>query len=255
MTTETEQPEYIINPDLEKLVKLQKVDSNLQRKRALLERLPAELQQAYSSCEAVKKKLADYDAAIEAERKRRRELEAEVETIKDKIAKDKTKLSAIKTNVEYRAMVKELDNYEKKIAALDDEQLLLMEKDEKATEERKTIEAEASKEEEAYAIIKKEKEAAIGEVKTRVGELTAERKVIVEGVTPSVFAKYERILKARDGVGVAEVIEKICASCHQMIQPQLYYNIRTTDELISCPHCSRFLYYDHEAAARDKKEE
>lgn len=244
MTTTNESEDRVINPDLEKLVKLQKVDSELQRKRELLERLPAEIKEAYASCDEAKARLKEYDDTLEQDRKIRRELEQEVEEIKEKIAKDKQKLPLLKTNVEYRAMLKELENYDNKIASLEDEQLALMERDEKAEEGRKEYEVKVADEEKAFGEIKATKEAAIATVEGRVAELEEERAAIIGGVTPAIFKKYERVLEARNGVGVAEVKDQICQACNQKIQPQLYYNIRTTDELFSCPHCMRFLHWE-----------
>ena len=246
MTTKIGNSGQTVNPDLEKLVKLQSVDSSIQRKRELLTRLPKEIDEGASALKEAEKELKSYEDTLEEDRKLRKDLELEVESIKEKIVKDKGKLSEIKTNVEYRAMVKELGNYEKKIAKLEDQQLSLMEKDEKAEEGRATYLVTVEKERAAFAIVKEEKEAAIKTVKERLSGLEVERRDIVSSITPTVFNRYEKILASREGVGVAEVINVICQACHQKIQPQLYYNIRTTDELISCPHCSRFLFYDHE---------
>ena len=246
MTTETGNSGHTVNPDLEKLVKLQSIDSSIQRKRELVKRLPKEIEEGALSLNEAEKELKSYEDTLDEDRKLRRDLELEVESIKEKILKDKGKLSDIKTNVEYRAMVKELDNFEKKIAKLEDQQLTLMEKDEKAEEGRASYLVTVEKERAAFAIVKEEKEAAVKTVKERLSALETERKEIVSSITVAVFTRYEKILVSRDGVGVAEVINIICQACHQKIQPQLYYNIRTTDELISCPHCSRFLFYDHE---------
>ena len=246
MTTETGNSGHTVNPDLEKLVKLQSADSSIQRKKELLKRLPKEIEEGASALNEAEKELKSYEDTLEEDRKLRKDLEMEVESIKEKIVKDKIKLSDIKTNVEYRAMIKELGNYGKKIEKLEDQQLSLMEKDEKAEEGRASYLVTVKKEQAAFAIVKEEKEAAVKTVNERLSGLEAERKEIVSSITPSVFSRYEKILVNRDGVGVAEVLNIVCQACHQKIQPQLYYNIRTTDELISCPHCNRFLFYDHE---------
>lgn len=232
-----------MNPDLERLIGLQKIDTEIHRKKQLLTRLPKEIQEAAVHLEEARAKLKAYDEAADTDRKKRNDLEGEVESLKGKISKDKQKLPSIKTNVEYRALLKELEGYEKTIRTLEDEEIVLMEKSEGVAERRKVFEEKVKAEEAAFALVKKEKEAAIAELEGIVTEMTERRASLIGAVDQTLFRNYERILGARDGVGVAQVVEQTCTACHQIIPPQMFYNIRTTDELFSCPHCSRYLYF------------
>lgn len=232
-----------MHPDLERLIELQKIDSEIHRKRQLLIRLPKEIQEAQGALEEAKAKLKDFDDAALAEQKKRKDLETEVESLKDKINKDKQKLPVIKTNVEYRALLKELEGYERTIQTLEDEELAIMERSEKKAAKRGGFEEAVSTEESAFATIRSEKESAIADLGKAVDELVEQRSSLIGGVSPGIFKSYERILDVRDGIGVAEVSEQTCKACHQIIPPQMYYNIRTTDEIFTCPHCNRYLYF------------
>jgi len=233
-----------MNADLERLVSLQKLDSEIARKSNLLKTLPEEINRHGADLDKAKAALKTHDDAVEAEKKGRRDLEREVEVTKDSIAKSKSKLPGVKTNVEYRAILKEIENFEAQIKQLEDKELELMEKMEGGGNLRKPLEDKVKEEEQKFKVIKTEKEAAIQELTVEAERLTAERKATIEGISSNVLTDYERILKARDGMGVALVSERLCMGCNQLVPPQLYYLIRTTDEIYKCPHCSRFLYHE-----------
>jgi hypothetical protein len=236
-----------MNADLERLIRLQKLDAEILRKARLLDSLPKEIQHLSAELESARNGLKAFDAQVEADKKARRDLEREVEVVKDQIAKDKNKLAAVKTNVEYRAMLKELENFEKKIRETEDRQLEMMEKLEGEQNSRKGVEAKVKEEEARVKVAVAEKEGAIAELKKRMDVLLGDRALIVEGVSGSILSSYEKTLKARDGVGVARIADMICSGCNQMVPPQLYYQIKSSDDIYKCPHCSRYLYFEPEA--------
>ncbi len=235
--------DHKMNPDLKKLISLQKIDLSIHRKEELLLRLPKDIQAGAKTRDSAKEELDKFDEKQSSDSKKHRDLEQEVEAIKEKIIADKNKLHDVKTNVEYRAMLKEIENYEKRISILEDEQISLMEATEKKSGNRSGYVEKLSEEEKAFQEIKTEKESAIKELEAEIAEMKKARNETVQGVTPSVLAAYDRILKARDGIGVAQTRDSNCLACHQIIPQQLYYNIRESEKLITCPHCSRFLYY------------
>lgn len=243
MSVETESVKGDMNADLLRLISLQKLDSEMLRKEKLLKTLPEEIKQSYSDCEIAKENLKAYDTEAEADKKLQRELESEIEDIREKIAKDKVKLHDVKTNVEYRAILKEEANYEKRIKKIEDRQLELMEKFENRGDSRAKLESILKEEEKKFAIVKKEKNEAIKHVEQKLEELKKKRGSTISDITSSVFKRYENLLKSREGLGVTTVVDRLCSGCNQLIPPQLYYMVRTSDKIYQCPHCSRYLYF------------
>lgn len=232
-----------MHPDLERLIRLQKLDTEIHRKESLLASLPAQIEAVRAALTTAEGALAAFDGKVTGQAKRKRELEGEIEMLKGRINDDKVKLPQLKTNVEYRALTKEIEGYEYKIREIEDDLLEMMEGDEQTSEQRQPLVARVEEEKAGFAQAAAEKEAAIEEVKKLITGLRGERASLIDGVSTSVFNQYERILAARDGMGVAPVKDMICLGCHQAIAPQLFYNIRDTDVLHTCPHCSRYLYY------------
>jgi hypothetical protein len=237
-----------MNADLERLIRLQKLDAEILRKTRLLESLPSEIQHLNAEVETARNGLKAFDAQVEADKKAKRDLEREVEVAKDQIAKDKGKLTAVKTNVEYRAILKELENFDKKIRALEDRELEIMEKLENAQSSRNAVEKNVKEADKLAKVVVAEKESAIAELKKRMDVLLAERASLVSGISGSIISSYEKTLKARDGLGVTNIKDMICSGCNQMVPPQLYYQIKSSDEIYKCPHCSRYLYFEPEEA-------
>ncbi|MGK7345610.1 MAG: zinc ribbon domain-containing protein [Candidatus Nitrospinota bacterium M3_3B_026] len=239
-----------MNADLERLVALQKLDTKIAGKEALLKSIPEELKQASAALEEARARLAEFDAETDADGKKRKELEREVDDLKEKIAKDKAKLPQVKTNVEYRAILKEQEGYENRIKRMEDEQLELMEKTDSRAPARAALEGEVAEEEKKFNSVKAEKEAVMARERAELDALLAERKSILSNITPSVLKNYERVSKSREGLGVVQVRDNLCQGCHQLIPPQLYYLVRTSDDIHRCPHCSRFIYFEREKTGK-----
>ncbi len=244
MSVDTGQSRRKINPDLEQLAHLQKIDQETARKTDLKDNaLPTEIEGLRVSYENARERLKKFDEELSAINKQRKELELKVEETRDSIAKAKQKLPGVKTNVEYRAILKEQDNFEKKIVLMEDEQLELMESIDTKSGERKQLEKSESEEKQKFEVNKKEKEEAMGELGERLAELSAQRDEIITAISPGVYANYSKVSRQRSGVGVAEIVDQSCRACFQLIPPQLDVLIRTTGEIYQCPHCDRYLYH------------
>jgi hypothetical protein len=244
MSVDTDQSQRKTNPDLERLIHLQKIDKEIARKTALKDdTLPAEIEALRVGYENAKESLKKFDEELNSVNKERKDLESKVEETRGSIAKAKKKLPEVKTNVEYRAIIKEHENFEKKIVQMEDQQLELMEKIDLKSGERTELEKVASEEKQKFDVDKKEKEEAIITLTNRLDELGSERLEVITSITPDVFANYEKVSGQREGVGVAEVADRSCHACFQTIPPQLFVLIRTTDKIYQCPHCDRYLYH------------
>jgi len=233
-----------MNADLDGLVAIQKIDTEIARKARLADKiLPEEIEKIREDHSNAETKLENFKKQLQEDNKRRRDLESAVDETKNSIAKAKQKLPEVKTNVEYRAILKELDNFEKKIVAMEDEQIELMETIEEKSSEKERLVKEAAAEEEKFNAIRAEKEDGIKSLKSRIAELQKQRESILNGITPSILVNYEKISKQRNGVGVTTVADGSCQGCYQLITPQLYYLVRTSEKIFQCPHCDRYLYY------------
>ena len=232
-----------MNRQLELLISLQDIDIELGELEGNSIKIPQEIGQLYSTCQQVKEEIEQIKKKIDLHNKERREKERGVEIENDHISKTKVKLSQIKTNEEYSAILKEMDNVKEKIRRLEDEDLSLMElieDEQKALREKERV---LKEEEKRFQDTKVEKEKEIEKIKNLLKEKQNQRETVGSSVDKKILQDYNKVFKNREGVAVVRFTDGICQGCFLGLPPQLASEIRKNEELIRCPHCQRVLYW------------
>lgn len=232
-----------MNADLEKLIELEKVDREANRLSEEVSGLPKRVA-------VIEEKLAEHKAAVEKAKAgikgneaNRRQLEADIKGFQEKIAKYRSQSSSVKTNEEYRALMHEVEFAEKQISVCEDKILELMLGLESEEKSLKVAEAELKTE---SADVEKEKAQA--RVRTAEDEklldgLKEKRNALRTGVNESTLQHYDRVMRQRK-TAMAEAFEQKCLACFVMLRPQLWQEIRTNEQMVTCNSCGRILYYD-----------
>jgi predicted nucleic acid-binding Zn-ribbon protein len=232
-----------MNPDLAKLIELEKTDREIARLTDEVAALPKRVA-------AIEEKLADDKAAVEHAKTAiknneagRRKLEADIQVSQQKIIKYREQSSSVKTNEEYRALMHEVEFAEKQISGCEDKILELMIALE--AEEKLLRAAEAQMKAE---IVEVEKEKAEAHTRTAEDEkllavLAEQRSQLRSGVSDSSLAHYDRVMRQRKSA-IAEARGQKCLSCFVMLRPQIWEDIRTNEQILTCSSCGRILYYD-----------
>jgi len=94
-------------------------------------------------------------------------------------------------------------------------------------------------------------EAEAQEMERVLEDSRVERDALVQQVSRATFETFERVLKARQGIAVAEAADGHCSICHVRLRPQVYNTIRRNDSIVHCDSCQRILYFTgvHERSA------
>jgi uncharacterized protein len=71
--------------------------------------------------------------------------------------------------------------------------------------------------------------------------LTERRDGVVAKIMKPLYAHYERIRKAKDGRGVARIMDGACGGCFAVIPPQTQANIRKLSDIVLCETCGRII--------------
>jgi predicted nucleic acid-binding Zn-ribbon protein len=243
-----------MNPDLEKLIELEKVDRETIRLGDEVAALPKRVA-------AIEEKLADDKAAVEkakaaikSNEASRRKLEADIQAFQQKIVKYREQSSSVKTNDEYRALMHEVQFAEKEISGCEDKILELMIALE--AEEKSLKAAETDLKAEAVAVEKEKAEARTrtAEDETLLAALNQKRGELRSGVGDSALAHYDRVMRQRKSA-IAEAREQKCLACFVMIRPQTWQELLSNEQIITCGSCGRIFYYDpaHEPASEPAK--
>jgi predicted nucleic acid-binding Zn-ribbon protein len=232
-----------MNADLERLIELEKVDREAARLIEEVAGLPKRVA-------AIEEKLAQHKASVEKAKAQikgneanRRQFEVDIKGFQEKIVKYRSQSSSVKTNDEYRALMHEVEFAEKQISGCEDkilELMLGMENDEKALKvaeaELKTESADVEKEKAEARVRTAEDEKLLAGLKEKRAELRT-------GVNDSALAHYDRVMRQRKSA-IAEAREQKCMACFVMLRPQIWQEIRTNEQVITCNSCGRILYFD-----------
>lgn len=232
-----------MNADLQRLIELEKVD----REIACLSDEIAALPKRVASIEA---QLADHKAAVEKAKAAlktneadRRKLEGEIQGFQQKIVKYREQSSNVKTNDEYKALMHEVEFAEKQISGCEDRILELMIALENQEKELKAAEASLKTESAEVEKEKAEAHSRTAEDEKQLGELKGKRDELRKGVGDSSLAHYDRVIRQRK-TAVAEARDHKCTACFVMIRPQVWQEVRTNEQIMTCSSCGRIFFYD-----------
>jgi uncharacterized protein len=238
-----------MNPDLEKLIELEKVDREIGRLSDEVAALPKRVALIEETLAGDKAKVEQAKAAIKNNEASRRRYEADIQTSQQKIVKYRSQSTSVKTNDEYRALMHEVEFAEKEISASEDKILELMVSLESEEKSLKTAEIDLKAEAASVEKEKNEARARTAEDEKLLQGLNQKRSELRTGVTDTNLAHYDRVLRARK-FAIAEARDSKCQACFVMIRPQTWQELTTNEHIITCSSCGRILFYDpaHEPA-------
>ncbi|QQS32241.1 MAG: hypothetical protein IPM50_11245 [Acidobacteriota bacterium] len=229
--------------ELDKLIELQRADSNLRRLKNLID--TADERRA-----AIEQKFEEHAFSIREVQNRHSDLKATRATLEKNIAEHKTMLERAERNLkhaqnqrEYESAMRETEILQKQIGTYENETVEAMdaiETVEKELEER-ADEINSLDGERAAAMAEFDKELA--EAKAEFAQQTAARKTTFDMLPANLAAVYDRLVqRSRDGVAVAEVVNESCSACYMKLRPQVFMNVRKGAEIVTCESCSRILF-------------
>ncbi len=228
--------------DLKTLIDLQRIDTEIAELSSQIETFPSQIQ-------AIEKQLNDFIHAHEerqqrlnANQKERRAMEGEIQLIRQTISKHKDQLYQVKTNEQYRAMLKEIEGEEDNIRRIEDGILEKMIESEELQEQVKEAAGRLDAEKARVAAEKGQLEAAAKAAREQRDQSARKRQELAARLDEGILVRYERVRKGRGGLALAEVRQGKCMGCNVLLRPQLYYDVRAGEGLYECENCARILY-------------
>jgi predicted nucleic acid-binding Zn-ribbon protein len=242
--------------DFEKLIQLQQLDMEIRELTLFLDGIPPQIEDIDKKIEESALLAAAAKEKMTGSQKKRRELESDVKDIKSQIGKYKRQLNEVKTNKEYTALLKEIEESEKRVDRLEETFIaeMLLEDDiqkEIKTAGQKHAETQASLTKEKEVLSRKKRET---EEKARV--LGQRREELLPTIPAEQVNLYLKIFRKKGGTALSPVKDDFCALCHVRVRPQVLNELLSTRKLILCENCGRILYWreqkaDAEAEAKE----
>lgn len=240
-----------MNPDLTKLIELDKVSQEISRLKDEIATLPKKVAEIEAKLNTAKTQVEAAKSAIKAQEAAKKKFESDIQDWQQKISKFREQSLSVKTNEQYKALMTEIEFAEKHISECEEKILVGMDSAEslnldlkKAEEELRFESAEIAKETEHVR-------AVTAEDQKKLSELNAQREALRAGVNDSTLAHFERISSKRKGA-IAEAYDQKCGACNVMLRPQKYNELLGNTDLVTCDSCGRILYVDAERHAATK---
>jgi predicted nucleic acid-binding Zn-ribbon protein len=234
--------------DLERVIALQRLDSAAQDAERRLADAPHRERTLDERLEAVRHQVASAKERLSENQNGRRALEKDVAVHQGRLSKFRDQLMAVKTNVEYQAMQKEIEFAQTEVKTIEDKLLERMLEADELTAALKRAEGELAAEEKRIDADRRAIAADNAALKTTLETIARDRAELVRAIDPQVLAVFEMIAKRRSGIAVAEAREGICTICHVRLRPQVFNTIRRNEQIIQCDSCNRILYFSPSAA-------
>jgi predicted nucleic acid-binding Zn-ribbon protein len=240
-----------MHADLERLIALQRLDTTADAARRKLADEP-ELEKALEArLENAKQRVAAAKEQLVENQNARRAIEKDVAVQQGRLSKFRETAMAVKTNVEFAAVQKEIAYAQGEIKTLEDKVLERMLEADELTTALKKAEADLAAEQKAADAGRRAMTAEHAELQASVDRIAVERAALVGALDKGVLSTFEQVARKRNGIAVAEARDGVCTICHVRLRPQVFNTIRRNDSILQCDHCNRILYFAHAPATPD----
>jgi len=230
---------------IEQLILLQKVDSEIFSLNKKLDEAPQEVSTIQEKLETQKNQQAQVEEKISILKQQEQKLNKEIEEDNDRIKQSKNKLMMVENSKEYHAMMREMDNLEKTNRLREEEKLAVEEDLAAQNNIKSSLDTEIDKLENEL----KEKQERLDEqldgAQSRLDELRKKRENATQEIPQPILSRYEFIRSRLSHPVIVPVDNGVCTGCHISIPPQSFIELQKGEQILSCPNCQRLLFWDN----------
>lgn len=228
---------------IHQLARLQRVETEIRTIQNRLEGVEQRIARLEADVAAADTAAAERAETLETLRKQYREMEGEVRMNEDAVSKKKARLNTLKTNKEYQAMLREIEELDKTNRRLDDEMLKMLEGIEAGETALTEAQAEAERVRDEVAAAAAQIREAARQDEARVAELTEDHRAIAAEVPEPLLSAFARVRERVAPPAVVPVMGPSCEGCNMNLPPQMRNELQRFDSLKYCPFCHRIIYW------------
>ncbi|MFC1866639.1 zinc ribbon domain-containing protein [Thermodesulfobacteriota bacterium] len=228
---------------ISRLILLQDCDDRINGVNAKKKEEPLKIQELENELKEIEMRFQEEYDTLESLKKDRRAIEQEVQDLENKAEKSQIKLNSIKSNKEYTAVLKEIEDLDRQKSVIEDKLLQLMEQIEEL--EKKCLEnrEEQARLKKKFDLDKAEIEKEIEKLNKTSDLLEKQRLKFCKEADQDLLRQYDFIKGRKGGQGIGPVVGGVCQACHLGIPPQQFNDLLKCNSLLTCPNCNRLIYW------------
>jgi predicted nucleic acid-binding Zn-ribbon protein len=226
------------------ILTIQSTDARIEEITREMEGAPKRIQRLKDDLDLLEKSVEQDLSSLEDLKKGSPSLERDLEEVELKLKKSKVKLNDVKSNKEYQAVLKEIEELNE--LTFQKEELVI-----KWMEEIEIQEKECADNNERWERSRKEYESEekkfsqrMKELEKEVQSLDEQRLKLCREVDKDLLSRYTALKAHLRSQVVVPVIDAVCGGCHLGIPPQQYNDLIRGGSLQSCPNCNRIIYFE-----------
>jgi predicted nucleic acid-binding Zn-ribbon protein len=226
------------------ILAIQSIDTRSDEVQREREEAPKEIRRLKDDLDLLGKSMEQDLANLEDLKKKRMSVESDLEEVELKLKKSKAKLNEVKSNKQYQAVLKEIEELKELTDRKEEVVINWM-------EEIELQEKECADNNKRWERLRKEYEAEekrftrrMKELDEEVESLEEQRLKLCQEVDNQLLNRYTALRVHLRNQVVVSVIDAVCQGCHLGIPPQQYNDLIRDDSLQSCPNCNRIIYFD-----------
>ena len=155
-----------------------------------------------------------------------------------------SQMDQIKTQREYEALDKEIRDANDREVECRQELQRQQEYLDTLHETLKSDEEHIAQQEDEVAEERTRIDGEVSDRESALKDLVTDESGITPGLDTELLFKFERIIRMKEGLGIVPLRGGVCTGC-QIIMPPFFANrVRTGEELMFCPNCSRIVFYE-----------
>ena len=238
-----------MQPDLEFLIQLQRLENTATDARAKIEALPGRLDAIEARVAARSCEVTSTTQRLAVHKVDRQALEKELAPVQTRLTRFKEQLMEVKTNKEYQAMQSAIARGQEEVQRFEDKVLERMLEADELTADVRQAEQHLADERGAAQQERAALEAKRTELKKQLVRFGDERSQLAASASAAAMSLFEKTLaRQRKGVAVVQAYQGHCTSCQVRLRPQLFNDVRLNQSLVQCESCQRILYFDPNAS-------
>ena len=233
-----------MSPDLQRLIDLQRLETQIADARAAIAAHPHRLAEADAQMAAATQVLDEATNRLKENTEARRALEKDTALYQGRLSKFRDQQSAVKTNKEYQALGHEIETAQRDLGSVEEKVIERMVEADSIAADVKQAEALFAAKRKEIDAQKKQLADELAAVEASLKTATEQRAALLAQIEPRLVSTFEQVARVRKGIAVTLATrDGLCSVCHVRLRPQVFQLVRTNDAIIQCDSCQRILYY------------